>query len=369
MNLLDRYIARLYLINALVLMTILCSFVVTIDMSVNFNRLVGRADQLLRENGAGDPSLLRRGVTTLLLVADLWWPRLLQLFNFTLGLVLVGAMGFTFSQLVRGREFVAMLASGISLHRAARPVLICALLLTGVQALNQETVIPQIAGLLTRDHGDAGKRDLGATDLPLMSDSHGRLFYAKLFDADRAEITDLLVIERDSTGKAVRRITARKAAWRDNGWDLTSGADVTAGATGAIDRIPTDLDPLTIRTRRFAGYSQSLSFSQITQLLHQTSPDDTSARDRLERFRWGRFAIMVANLMALILSMPVFLRREPTNMLLQSLKCAPVAVITLMGGVLGATAEVPGIPPQLGVFLPVLILTPWAIFSASMLKT
>lgn len=369
MTLLDRYIARLYLLNVVILLAILSSFVVTIDMSVNFNRLVGRADELLRENGAADPSLVRRGVTTILLVADLWWPRLLQLFNFTLGLVLVGAMGFTFSQLVRGREFVAMLASGISLHRAGRPVLYCALVLTAVQAFNQEKLVPQVASLLTRDHGDAGKRDLGTSDLPLMSDSQGRLFYAKVFDADRGMITDLLVIERDAGGLATRRITARSALWSDGGWNLIGGSDVTAGSNAQIDRIVTDLDPLTIKMRRFSGFSQSLSFAQITQLLEQTSPADISGRDRLERFRWGRFAIMIANFMALIVSMQFFLRREPSNMLLQALKCAPVAVVTLMGGVLGATAEIPGIPPQLGVLLPVLILTPVAIASASMIKT
>lgn len=369
MTLLDRYIARLYLINVIVLLAILSSFVVTIDMSVNFNRLVGRADELLRENGASDPSLIRRGATTLLLVADLWWPRLLQLFNFTLGLVLVGAMGFTFSQLVRGREFVAMLAGGISLHRAARPVLLCAFILTCVQAINQEEVIPRVAGLLTRDHGDAGKRDLGTADLPLMSDSQGRLFYARQFDADHALITDLLVIERDSAGLATRRITARSAHWDQGGWNLTGGADVTAGSNAQIDRVTTDLDPLTIKMRRFSGFSQSLSFSQLTQLISQTSPADTSGRDRLERFRWGRFAIMIANFMALIVSMQFFMRREPSNMLLQALKCSPVAIVTLMGGVLGATAEIPGIPPQLGVLLPVLILTPVAIASASMVKT
>ncbi|HLO40784.1 MAG TPA: LptF/LptG family permease [Phycisphaerales bacterium] len=371
MTLLDRYIARLYLINVIALMAILFSFVVTIDMSVNFNRLVGRADQLLREHGASDPNFVRRGATTILLVADLWWPRLLQLFNFTLGLILVGAMGFTFSQLVRGREFVAMLASGISLHRAARPVMICAVFLTCIQAVNQETVVPQVAELLTRDHGDAGKRILGTADLPLMSDSSGRMFYAKSFDPDLGTITDLLVIERDKDGLASRRITARKATWTGGGWNLSGGiaASVMSAGTQPIDRIETDLDPLTIKMRRFSGFSQSLSFQQITQLLDQTSGSDMAARDRLERFRWGRFAIMISNLMALLVSMQFFMRREPTNMLLQALKCAPVAVVTLMGGVLGATAEIPGIPPQLGVLLPVLILTPVAIFSASMVKT
>lgn len=369
MTLLDRYISRLYLLNVVVLLAILCSFVVTIDMSVNFNRMVGRADELLAEHGSPDATLVRRGVTTLLLVIDLWWPRLLQLFNYTLGLVMVGAMGFTFSQLVRGRELVAMLAGGVSLHRAARPVIVCSLLLTVVQAINQESFVPRVAELLTRDHGDAGKRVLGTADLPLMSDSQGRIFYARLFDPEHGTLGDVLVLERDPTGKAERRITARVATWRGDGWDLIDGVDYSGSTGTSIDRIETDLDPVTIKMRRYQGFSQSLSFLQITQLLRQTSPTDAPGRDRLERFRWGRFAIMVSNLMALVVSMQFFLRREPTNMLLQALKCAPVAVVTLMGGVLGATAEIPGIPPQLGVLLPVLVLTPVAIASASMIKT
>jgi lipopolysaccharide export system permease protein len=376
-NRLDRYIARLYLINVLALVLILSSFVVTIDVSVNFNRMVGRADQLLREQAGNlDPSLIRRGITTVLLIADLWWPRILQLFNYTIGLVMVGAMGFTFSQLVRGRELVAMLASGISLSRAARPVLLCAMLLSGVQLLNQETVIPRIAGLLTRDHGDAGKKELGLSDLPLMSDSAGRLFYARIFDADRAVIEDLLVIERENGGLATRRITARQAVWRDAGWDLSDGVELTTGAGTAttstqrpVDRLESDLDPTTIKMRRFAGYSQSLSFRQLSRLIEQLPEDDSGSRDRLERFRWGRFAVIAGNILALAMTIPFFLRREPTNMLIQSLKCAPVAVIALMGGVLGATADVPGIPPQLGVLLPVLILTPLAIAAWAMVRT
>ncbi|HRJ50548.1 MAG: LptF/LptG family permease [Phycisphaeraceae bacterium] len=371
MTLFDRHIARQYLINVVVLLAILCSFVVTIDMSVNFNRMVGRADQLLREHGASDPSLLRRGAATFLLVADLWWPRLLQLFNFTLGLVMVGAMGFTFSQMVRGRELVAMLAGGVSLHRAAVPVVACSLGLTLVQAVNQEMIVPRVAGLLTRDHGDAGKRDLGTTDLALMADGAGRLFHARVFNADDGTIHDLLVIERDREGKAIRRISAVFARWRDGGWDLdiSPGSEGVVGTGGVVDRIVTDLDPVTITMRRFAGFSQSLSFTQITGLLRQMPESDTSGRDRLERFRWGRFAVMAANIMALVACMHFFLRREPTNMLMQAVKGAPVAVVTLMGGVLGATAEIPGIPPQLGVMIPVLIITPFAIASASMIKT
>lgn len=378
MKLLDRYIARQYLVNILALLVILFSFVVTIDVSLNFGRFVEGADSLIRSGGA-EAGGLRRVLVILYVIADLWWPRLLQLYNFLIGMVLVGAMGFTCTQLVRQRELVAMLASGQSLHRVARPVLIIALGFTLLQAANQELVIPRIAPLLTRDHGDAGKKSLGSTSLPLSADSQGRLFYARVFDADEGALNDLYVWERDPEGLAERRIFASSATWNAGGWDLQGGYAETrkpappgqsAGPQRTpVARIATDLDPTAIRMRRYAGYSQSLAWRQVAQMLARPELIDASLRERLERIRFGRLSVMLANLLTLIIALPFFLRREPTNMVLQSLKCAPVGIISLMGGVLGSSAGIPGVPAALGVFIPVMVLLPIAIASATSIKT
>lgn len=379
MTLLDRYIARQYLINALALLVVLYSFVVTIDAALNFDRLMKTADHMLQaEHGA--VSAVRRLLLTLFLVADLWWPRLLQLFNYTAGLVMVGAMGFTFSQLVRGREFVAVLASGIPLYRAARPVLVIALLVTGLEIANQELVIPRIAGLLTRDHGDAGKRSLASTRVSPCADAQGRLLYAQSFDPSAGTMEGVYIWERDERALATRRITAAHAAWREGGWDLTDGkAEVRQGGQAKagvvpppepVARVETDLDPTVLTMRRYENYRQSLSWSQLGQLLSHPDLLHDGRRDQLERIRWGRVSIMVSNLLALVVAMPFFLRREPDqNMILQSLKCTPLSIAALMGGVLGASAVVPGVPAQLGVFIPVLILAPVAVASATAVKT
>lgn len=380
MKLLDRYIARQYLINILALLVILFSFVVTIDVSLNFDRFVEGADKLIK---SGNPEAtaggLRRVLVILYVIADLWWPRLLQLFNFLIGMVLVGAMGFTCTQLVRHRELVAMLASGQSLHRVARPVLIVALGFTLLQTLNQELVIPRVAPLLTRDHGDAGKKSLGSTNLPLSADGTGRLFYAREFDADQGRLNDLYIWDRDEDGLADRRITARSAVWRDGGWDLTDAYAETrrpgsAGQSTSLDRVPvdrilTDLDPTAIKMKRYAGYSQSLAWRQVGQMLARPELIDADLRERLERIRFGRASVMLANLLTLAITLPFFLRREPTNMVLQSLKCAPVGIISLMGGVLGSSAGIPGVPAALGVFIPVMVLLPIAIASVTSIKT
>jgi len=310
---------------------------------------------------------------------DLWWPRLLQLFNFLLGLVLAGAMGFTVTQLVRHRELVAMLAGGISLRRVARPIVVVAIAATAVQVLNQELVLPRIAPLLNRDHGDAGKREWTAFEVKLPKDGQGRLYFARHFDPERGEVTNLHIWERDAEGRAIRRISADRAVWRDGAWRLENPREVPLDITAAhgaaaaerpssVTSIQTDMDPTTLLVKRYAGFSQSLSWRQIGQMVD--SPlTDAQMRNRLEHIRWGRVSLMISNILALIITLPFFLMREPRNMVVQSVKCAPVGIIAMMGAVLGSAVPLPGLPPALGVFLPVMILIPIAIAVIAYIKT
>ena len=377
MTLLDRYIARQYLLNVAALFVILFSFVVTIDVSLNidrFWRLAGeRTDGLLGQTGA-----------CVGLIVDLWWPRLLQLFNMLLGIVLVGAMGFTYTQLVRRRELVAVLASGQSLRRVTRPVVTVAIGLTLLQGVNQELILPSIAPMLTRDHDQAGRKDLAADRVPLTPDNHGRLLYATRFDPKLQTLTDVELIERDGSGVATRRITAASASWDEaqDHW-LLSGVRVLnapglSGPDGAalapIEQaesmvLATDLDPTALKVRRYAGFGQNLSWVQISRLIDQIGEGDRQLRERLERIRFGRVSVSLSNILSLLITLPFFVTRLPGNAAAQSLKAAPIAIAGLMGGVLGASASVGGVPPQLGVFIPVMILLPIAIGVSSMIKT
>lgn len=378
MKLLDRYIAKLYLSNIVVLMAILTCFVVVIDFTLNVDRFSARAHEIISQSNA-QPSQLRTAIITILLVADLWWPRLLQLFNFILGMLLTGAMGFTLSQLVHHHELIAVLASGQSLYRVARPIMIVALALTAIQALNQEFILPRLAPLLTRDQGDAGRHELGSAHVPLTRDGLGRVWYARAFNADKGTLTDLYVWERDPQGRPIRRYQASSATWRDGGWDLTDGVAETPSQAGQppqpIERIETNLDPTQLRVRRFQGYSQVLSWRQIGEmiralrLLDPNSSRSQADRDRLERIRWGRISMMLASLLSLIITMPFFLCKMPGSAIMRALRCAPVAIIVLVGGVLGASVTIPGIPPEIGVFLPVLVLIPIAAASITSIRT
>jgi len=388
MNTLDRYIARQYLMNVVVLLLILFSFVVVIDASLNLPRFVKTANALATEsggpNGGHEPGLIRSALATVLVIADLWWPRLLQLFNFLIGLVLVAAMGFTCSQLSRHREFIAMLAAGISLQRVGRPILIIAAVVSSVQLANQEFAVPRIAPLLERDHDEAGRRGLEITSVPLTADGQRRLFRADQFDADSATLSNIYIMERDEAGRATRVITADSATWDGDGWTLTGGLAENRTPLSAptaidrastdrtpvpIDRVETALSPTELKLNQYRTYRNSLSFVQASRLLQQRDLLDPRDAANYQRIRWGRFAVVATNLLTLVIAMPFFITREPGNMVIQSLKCSPIAIAALMGGVLGSASGIPGIPATLGVFIPVMLLITVAIAAKSFLRT
>ncbi len=387
MSILDRSIAKHFIANAVMLLVILCCFVVTIDVSVNADRYLKNASKLATENGK-EASSIRTGLVTVFLVADLWWPRLIQLTTYLLGLVMAGAMGFTCSQMVRHREMVAILASGQPLSRIARPILVSAAVLSLAQLGVQEFVLPRIAPLLTRDTGDAGGRTISATSVPLMADGRGNVLMAASFDAGGEHgagvMTQLIVWAVGESGIKDRRITADRAIWRPGAgatvgaWELEHGvvedrSSDESSRTTRVDRFETDLTPTAITVRRYAGYSQCLAWGQLLRLEEATREsrgvDARRQLARLERLRWARIATIVTTLLALSITMPFFITREPKNMVLQSLKCAPVAILSLMGGALGSAAEIPGVPAALGVFIPAMILMPISIATITSIKT
>lgn len=364
MKILDRFIARQFLVNVVILLALLGAFVVAIDASLNADEFISAGRGLAATQGR-EPTPLRTAAVTLLLVVDLWWPRLLHLFNFLLGVVMVGAMGFTFAQMSRHRELVAVLASGQSLFRVARPIVVAAVGLTVLQGLNSELVLPRIAPLLARDRPAAAARALGPTRIPLARDGQGRVFYAERFEGGAGVLEDVTIYELDEHGQPVARISADQATWTDGAWQLAGGVirqrgDVGLGQPAPIQRVESDLDPTQLMMLRYRGYSQSMSWAQADRLLRSLRNLDERQEARLSRIKWGRVPTMLANLLALVIAIPFFLNREPRNMLIQSLRAAPIALGAVMGGVIGAAAGVPGFPPAVGVFLPVLVLTPMA---------
>lgn len=381
MNILDRYIAKQYLTNVLLLLVLLFSFVFMIDISLNMQRFVESAVRSAKAAGDEDLQGLRKFLTAALFAINLWWPRLLQLYNFVIGLVLVGGMGFTFAQLVRQRELVAVMASGVSLYRMMRPIMLVACLMLGLQVLNQELVLPRIAHLVVRDNMEAGQSDMSSFVVNLRPDSEGRVFYADLFVPATKTLKGVVILDRDQQWRLTRRITAKSATFDDKrklwvleeGLALPTGAGLSTTTPGNVQGTPIDtlrssLDPTGLVSLQYQSYAQNLSWRQIGDLL--LSPTlRGDVKEQLTRIAWGRAANYICVILSLIVAIPFFLTREPKNMVLQSLKCAPVALGSLLGSTLAILSPIPGLPVEFGVFVPVIALLPTAIYMSTSVKT
>lgn len=371
MTRLDRYIARQFLLNAVVLLVLLFSFVVAIDVLVNLQRYLRAGAERAPDGGT-----IRQTLLSALWVIDLWGPRLLQLFNYLSGVILVMALGFTCSQLVRRRELLAAVAGGVSLQRLAAPVVGCAAIVMLVQAVNTEVFVPAVAPLLTRSSDDTLERELKPFEVPLMKDGAGRMFHATYFRASEGVMQNLTVWERDEGGGLLRRISAPRAVWdsQAQAWILEDGvgesteASRTGPRTAPVERVATDLDPTAVVARRFEGYGSNLSWRQIGRMLRGAPVDDTT-RERFERIRWGRLSGVICNVLAIVIAAPFYFVREPRNMVGQTLKAAPIAGLALMGGAFGPAFAIPGLPPQIGALVPALVLAPIALAAASSVRT
>jgi lipopolysaccharide export system permease protein len=105
-------------------------------------------------------------------------------FDYLCGVIGMMAAIFTVTFMQRNNEQLAILAAGISTHRAIRPVLISSVIVSTFAVANQELVMPRYAEDLARSHDDDGQR---AVHVSSRYDSHHVLIGA--VDADRATKT------------------------------------------------------------------------------------------------------------------------------------------------------------------------------------
>jgi lipopolysaccharide export LptBFGC system permease protein LptF len=375
MTLLDRYIARRFLANFAILTALLFAFAVSVDLLLQLDEYVDAA----RARVGKEAGLLPLLGALVGIVADFHGPRIFQFYAYMVGLLGVGAMGFTLAQMHRHRELVAMLASGIRLQRAARPIVAAALGLSLLQLVNQEFVLPRIAPLLIRDHRDIGRATVGSFEVTFTRDGRGNLLRAPSFDPRTESLRLPTILERDSAGRTTRRISAESARWDatagawllDHGWATVAQPEAASRTTAAfagepIDLWHSDVTPQVLTMRHYNEFATMLSLEQIGQML--ASPGAVNA-DALVRYAWARFATLLINMLVLFMSLPWFLLREPANLLRNSALCAATAIPATIGSLLSFAVPFPGIPPALGVFLPCLFLLPAAVYMQSMIRT
>jgi lipopolysaccharide export LptBFGC system permease protein LptF len=380
-QIIDRYIVARFLGNFMLLFLLLFLFAGGIDIILNLDEFVRAGNEQAGEDG----SLLKRIVAVVGLMIDFQGPRLFLFYAYMHGMVAVGAMGFTLAQMYRHKELVAILASGVSLHRLAMPFLAATCATSVVQLLNQEFVLYRVAPLVLRRHAAIGQESISGFPVSFVHDGQGMLLQAASFDPGPRKLGWPTFLERDDIGRTIRHISAESALWNTDrrGWDLAEGRVYMLGDTSGsgnalngdaatswrpIDFIASTLSPRALTIKRYSQFATMLSLRQIEEMLKSPRVVDT---DALLRYRYARFSSILVNLLVMALALPFFLLREPANLMRQSALCAGTALPTLFGSTVGMMVQIPGFKPAFSVFLPVIVLIPvaFAAWTDRFLKT
>ncbi|MDP7008621.1 MAG: LptF/LptG family permease [Phycisphaerales bacterium] len=307
-------------------------------------------------------------------------PRIFQVFAYFHGLIAIGAMGFTASQMWKSREFIAMMAAGISLRTVAMPFIVVTICISGVALLNQELMLPKVAPLLLRSHSEVGSESVEAFPVPFTPDKNKTLLIASSLDPVTGDLLYPTFLIRNDTGQMVGRVYATSGTWDETrqGWLLENGKSseistedalhnrVSAFAPVDVEFFETDLSPHLLTLHRYGQYLGLLGISQLNQMLETVGTFD---RAQLSRHWYSRFSTIAMNILAMFIVIPFFVTKDQISIVRQSLWCAAVAIAILFGGSFLMLMAFSGIPSVVSVFLPALLLIPVAFVRMTALHT
>ncbi|MEX0884924.1 MAG: LptF/LptG family permease [Phycisphaeraceae bacterium] len=391
MKTLDRYILREFLINFVLLGAVLMLLFVVVDLIVDLDRFL-RAGQA-RADEYGSTFL-----ATVVVIGDYYGPVLIMLYVFFAGLLVVGAVGFTFAAFQRTGELTAMVASGLSLYRVALPMVVAGIALNLAILPIQELVIPALAPKLARSSSEAEHRTVEAFPVRLAYDEQGNLLTARAFDAAAGTLDDLTVIQRRPDGLTERRITAAHAVWEaDHGrWRLeppgladrpaTPASPATSGtrtprAEGPdiafsydddgpehVEHLPTELSPTVLMARNAGLYPQFLSMAEL-QAMQANPAVEPAQRQQIAGIIWSRFSMIVTNVLILLMALGLVLRIQQPNALVQGIKTAGLALGAWGGGLVMLQASAAFLNPVAAAWLPVALYLPVAAIMLQRART
>jgi lipopolysaccharide export system permease protein len=376
MKILDRYVAKNFLVGYGIALCVLLGLRIIIDLFVKIDEFTEHID-------LGTMAVLKNILTFYGLNCTLY-------FRDFAGMITVVAAAFSFGKMVRSNELVAVMASGVSLKRIIGPIVFLAMLLTGVLVADQEFIIPRLADKLVRSHDDIPGQE--SYDVKFITDGNGSLICAQQFDVETSTLQKPTILQRRETSHTgvwefVARIDAGKAVYntRTGVWDLFSidpnngqwapyGVRIERGAQDAPQRIASyqsDLTPKVIPVMRKSEQKTLLSIRQLNALAAQ----GTQIRGQAQLYSQKHFRITdpIINLVMLLISLPILVCRDPKSMksavLISFSLTGACFIVTFVCKILATEVVFDKVMPELWAWLPVFIFLPVAFIEIDSMKT
>jgi len=367
MSILDKYVAKNFLVGYAIAFCVLIGLRIIIDLFVNLDEFTEHAD-------LGTLEVLKN----IFLFYSL---NITVYFRDFAGMITVVAAAFSFGKMVRTNELVAMMASGVSLKRVISPVILLALVLTVLLVVDQESIIPPLSDKLVRDHDDIPGQE--SYNVSFISDGNGSLIFSQRFDVKTSTLHNATILLRRKSatgepgiGEVTGRIDAERAVYNSQSrrWDLIDGRYTEKGSMKgpqAVAFYASDITPKDIPIRRRSEYKTLLGLRQLSVLARE----GPKIKDRAQLFSQRHFRITepIINLAMLMMCLPILVCRDP-----KAMKTAVMISFTVVGvcfvtifvcKILAAEVVFNRMMPELWAWLPVFIFLPIAFIRWDSMKT
>ncbi len=364
MKILDRYIAKNFLIGYAIAFCVLIGLRVIIDLFIGLDEFVENADQ---------------GIANVLLyIGEYYGLQMALYFKDFASMITVVAAAFSLGRFIRNNELIAIMASGISLKRVAVPILFLSLFFASLLVIDQELIIPRISHRLVKEKDDIPGQE--QYDVWLISDSKGSLFYSSSFDVNSSSLKSPCIILREQMKpglwKVTGRISADKAVYNyaASQWDFVNGRLVMPDKINGYQSIESyespNLGPINIPVMAKAEHTSMLSFKQLNALAMQ-NPRDVAQLYSQKNFR---ITEPIINFITLMVSLPVLICRDPRSMksaVLVSFSITSACLLMTFGCKMLSTETLffSRFMPEFWAWLPVFVFLPIAFIELDAMKT
>lgn len=365
MKILDRYIAKNFLIGYAIVFCVMIGLLIVIDLFLSL-------DEFTEHPELGKWEIFKYILSFYGLHSTLY-------FRDFAGMITVFAAVFSLYKMVRTNELVAVMASGVSLKRVIGPIVILALLLTGLFVIDQELIIPPLSDKLVRGKDVIPGEEF--YDVWFIIDGNGSLICSQRFEVKTSTLHHPTIIKRRKktdafTWEVIGRISAEKAVYDPNTgeWILTNGRYTEKESRNIAQPIASytsDITPKDIPVRRKSRHLILLSSRQLAALAAQR----TKIKDRAQLYSQKHFRITepIINLAMLMVCLPILVCRDPKSVkssIMISFGLTTACFITTFVCKMLATEVIfDRVLPEFWAWMPVVIFLPIAFIELDSMKT
>lgn len=185
---------------------------------------------------------VQKGNATMAMVAEYFYYATPTFVYFVVPLSTLVAVLTTFGGLTRTNELTVLRACGVSLYRTAVPLLLLALVWSGILFVLEDRVLAHSqrkAAVLKDVIRDRPPRTFNLANRSWLMGKDGRIYYFAVYDARQQTLHQPSIFETARNPfRLLSHTSAAQMTFRDGAWQATDGWVQTFGADGTVTRTP-----------------------------------------------------------------------------------------------------------------------------------